>query len=394
MTLASSGTETHAAVLLVELGAVLFALGVLGRIASRYAIPVIPLYLIAGLFFGQGGLLSLSASHDFVQTAADIGVILLLVMLGLEYSASELRSSLRAQAPIGVLDGLLSAVPGAAVALLAGWGAIAAVSLAGITWVSSSGVIAKMLGDTGRLGNRETPAILGVLVIEDLAMAMYLPLLTALLAGGGVRTVLVTVAIAIATVTVVIVVATRYGRHVTALVSTNDSESLILGVLGLTLLVAGLAEELKVSAAVGAFLVGIAVSGTVAQAAVEVLSPLRDVFAAVFFVFFGLSTRPGSLVSVLPLALILVAVTAGSKMTVGYVAARRAGVKRRGRWRAAVTLIPHGEFSVVVAALAVGAGAEAKLGPLTACYVLLSIVLGAAVIHLPDRLRPEHRAAP
>ena len=394
MILASSGsTQTHAAVLLVELGAILFSLGILGRVARRLAIPVIPLYLIAGLFFGQGGVLSLSASHDFIQTAADIGVILLLVMLGLEYSASELRSSLRAQAPIGVLDGLLNALPGAGLALLAGWGATAAVALAGITWVSSSGVIAKTLGDTGRLGNRETPAILGVLVIEDLAMALYLPLLTALLAGGGASRVAVAVGIAFATVTVVLVVATRYGHHVTALVSAKDSESLLLGVLGLTLLVAGLAEQLKVSAAVGAFLVGIAVSGTVAQSAIEVLSPLRDVFAAAFFVFFGLSTNPDSLLGVLPLALALTVVTTSTKMLVGFVAARRAGVKRRGRWRAAVALIPRGEFSVVVAALAVGAGAEARLGPLTACYVLLTIVLSAAVIRLPDRLRPERNVA-
>jgi monovalent cation:H+ antiporter-2, CPA2 family len=394
MILASDdSTQTHAAVLLVELGAILFSLGILGRVARRLAVPVIPLYLIAGLFFGQGGVLSLSASHDFVQTAADIGVILLLVMLGLEYSAGELRSSLRAQAPIGVLDGLLTALPGAALALVAGWGATAAVALAGITWVSSSGVIAKTLGDTGRLGNRETPAILGVLVIEDLAMALYLPLLTALLAGGGASRVVVAVGIAFATVTVVLVVATRYGHHVTALVSAKDSESLLLGVLGLTLLVAGLAEQLKVSAAVGAFLVGIAVSGTVAQSAIEVLSPLRDVFAAAFFVFFGLSTNPDSLLDVLPLALALTVVTTSTKMLVGFVAARRAGVKRRGRWRAAVALIPRGEFSVVVAALAVGAGAEARLGPLTACYVLLTIVLSAAVIRLPDRLRPERNVA-
>jgi CPA2 family monovalent cation:H+ antiporter-2 len=392
--LASSGsTQTHAAVLLVELGAILFSLGILGRVARRLAIPVIPLYLIAGLFFGQGGVLSLSASHDFIQTAADIGVMLLVVWRGREYSASELRSSLRAQAPIGVLDGLLNALPGAALALVAGWGATAAVALAGITWVSSSGVIAKTLGDTGRLGNRETPAILGVLVIEDLAMALYLPLLTALLAGGGASRVVVAVGIAFATVTVVLVVATRYGHHVTALVSAKDSESLLLGVLGLTLLVAGLAEQLKVSAAVGAFLVGIAVSGTVAQSAIEVLSPLRDVFAAAFFVFFGLSTNPDSLLDVLPLALALTVVTTSTKMLVGFVAARRAGVKRRGRWRAAVALIPRGEFSVVVAALAVGAGAEARLGPLTACYVLLTIVLSAAVIRLPDRLRPERNVA-
>ena len=385
---------TNVAVLLIELGAILFALGLLGRLARRVRIPVIPLYLLGGLAFGQGGVLELSASEEFVRIAADIGVILLLVMLGLEYSASELRASLRTQAPIGVLDGLLNAVPGVLIALIAGWGGVAAVALGGITWVSSSGVIAKMLGDSGRLANHETPTILGVLVIEDVAMALYLPLLTALLAGGGAGKVVLAVVIAVAAVGSVIVVATRFGQHVTQLVAAQDNESLLLGVLGLTLLVAGLAERLHVSAAVGAFLVGIAVSGSVAETAAEVLAPLRDVFAAVFFVAFGLSTNPHTLPAVLPLALLLAALTAGTKMVTGYLAARRAGVRRRGRWRAAVTLVPRGEFSVVVAALAVSAGAETKLGPTAACYVLITILLGAAAYRWPDHLQPEQTATP
>jgi monovalent cation:H+ antiporter-2, CPA2 family len=383
---AGGGSDLHVSTLLVELGAILFVLGVLGRVARLLRIPVIPLYLAAGLFFGQGGVLSLSASEDFLKVSAHIGVILLLVMLGLEYSARELKDSLRTQAPIGLLDGLLNALPGALVALLAGWGGLAALALAGVTWVSSSGVIAKTLGDLGRLGNRETPAILGVLVIEDLMMALYLPVLTALLAGGGASTVVIAIVVAVSTVSVVIVLATRFGRHVTLLISADDRESLLLGVLGLTLLVAGIADQLKVSAAVGAFLVGIAVSGTVAETATELLAPLRDVFAAAFFVTFGLSTNPGDLVPMLPMAILLVVVTSSTKMATGYVAARRANVKRRGRWRAAVALIPRGEFSVVIAALAVAAGVDDRIGPLTACYVLLTIVLAAAVQGLPNRL--------
>jgi monovalent cation:H+ antiporter-2, CPA2 family len=376
----------HIATLLIELGAILLALGILGRVARWLHIPVVPLYLVAGLCFGQGGLLSLSASQDFLNVSADIGVVLLLVMLGLEYSADELKQSLRTQAPIGLLDGLLNAVPGAALALIAGWGPLAAVTLGGVTWVSSSGVIAKMLADLGRLGNRETPAVLGVLVIEDLMMALYLPLLTALLAGGGAGSVVIAVSVAVVTVSAVIVLATRFGVHVTRLIGTEDRESLLLGVLGLTLLVAGVADQLKVSAAVGAFLVGIAVSGTVAENAVELLAPLRDLFAAVFFVTFGLSTSAGTLLPVLPLAIGLTVVTAVTKFVTGYVAARRALVKRRGRWRAGLELIPHGEFSVVIAALAVGAGVDSRLGPLTAAYVLLTIVLAAAVQKLPNRL--------
>ena len=384
----SGATAGHTTALLIELGAILFALGALGRVAKLLHIPVIPLYLLAGLCFGQGGFLSLSASNEFLTVAAEIGVILLLVMLGLEYNASELISSLRAQAPLGLLDGALNAIPGAVVALALGWGGIAAVTLAGVTWVSSSGVIAKMLGDMGRLGNREVPAILAVLVLEDLMMAIYLPLLTALLASGGAVTVILAVAVATGTVAVIIVLATRFGRHVTLLVSARDPESLLLGVLGLTLLVAGFADELKVSAAVGAFLVGIALSGSVAETAVELLAPLRDVFAAAFFVTFGLSTNPGTLLPMLPVALILLVVTSATKIATGYVAARRDRVKRRGRWRAGVALVPRGEFSVVIATLAVTAGVEPKIGPLTACYVLLTIAVAAAIQKLPDRLAP------
>ncbi|EFH30680.1 transmembrane transporter, partial [Streptomyces pristinaespiralis ATCC 25486] len=171
--------------LLIELGAILLGLGLTGRFAGLFGLSPVPLYLLVGLAFGSGGLLPLSASGDFVAVGADIGVILLLLMLGLEYSASELVDSLRTQYPSGAVDFVLNALPGAGAALLLGWSPVGAVALAGVTWISSSGVIAKVLADLGRLGNRETPVVLGVLVIEDLSMALYLPLLTALLAGLG-----------------------------------------------------------------------------------------------------------------------------------------------------------------------------------------------------------------
>jgi len=392
-TLSAATGAIHLGPLLIELGAILFVLATLARIARRFGIPVIPLYLLAGLGFGQGGLADLTATTDFVQVGAELGVVLLLLMLGLDYTAAELRSSLRSQAPIGLLDAILNAIPGAAFALLLGWGWIAAAALAGITWVSSSGVIAKMLDDQGRLGNRETPAILGILVIEDLAMALYLPLLTATLAHERASKIVAAVSIAAAVVISVLVLATRFGRQISMLISADDGESLLLGTLGLTLVVAGIAQQLQVSAAVGAFLVGIALSGSVAESAAEVLAPLRDLFAATFFLFFGLSTDPSLLLAALPLALALAIATGGTKMLTGYLAATRAGVQRRGRWRAAVGVIPRGEFSVIVAALAVAAGAEARLGPLTACYVLLTILIAAAVARLPDRLSNEPRSA-
>jgi monovalent cation:H+ antiporter-2, CPA2 family len=375
----------HPPTLLIEIGAVLLALGLLGRLGSRWGMSPIPLYLLGGLAFGKGGLLPLSASQDFFSVVAEIGVVLLLLTLGLEYAPEELVASLRTGARSGLVDALLNAVPGAAVALLLGWGAVAAVAMAGVTWVSSSGVVAKILGDLGRLGNRETPMILSVLVIEDLAMAFYLPLLTAMLAREGVAGGVLTMVVAVVAVALVLLVATRYGRYVSALVSADDPEALLLGVLGLTLLVSGVAQQVQVSAAVGAFLVGIALSGPVAHHAAQVLTPLRDLSAAVFFLSFGLATNAGRIPPVLLPALGLAALTATTKVVTGYLAARRAGIARPGRWRAGLTLVPRGEFSIVIAGLAAAAPAiNTRIGPLATAYVLITVIIGPPLARLPD----------
>ncbi|WP_405592405.1 cation:proton antiporter [Streptomyces sp. NBC_01092] len=364
------------AVFLIEFGCIILGLGLLGRFAGRFHFSPIPLYLLAGLAFGNGGLLPLGSSEEFVAVGAEIGVILLLLMLGLEYTASDLVTNLKTHYPAGLVDAVLNAVPGAVMALLLGWGPVAAVVLAGVTWVSSSGVIAKVLGDLGRLGNRETPAILSILVLEDLSMAVYLPIVTALLVGAGLAAGSVTLAIALGAAVLVLVLAVRYGRHISRFVSSDDPEKLLLVVLGFTLVIAGLAQQLNVSAAVGAFLVGIALSGEVAEGAHSLLAPLRDLFAAVFFVFFGLNTDPASIPPVLLPALALAAVTAATKIATGYWAARRAGIGTKGRWRAGGALVARGEFSIVIAGLAVTAGIEPSLGPLATAYVLILVVLG------------------
>ncbi|HEY9337447.1 MAG TPA: cation:proton antiporter, partial [Kribbella sp.] len=380
--------------LLIELGAVILALGILGRIAGRLGFSPIPLYLLAGLAFGHGGLLPLAASEEFVATGAEIGVILLLLLLGLEYTASDLVGTLKTQYISGAVDFLLNALPGAAVALLLGWGPVAAVALAGVTWISSSGVIAKVVGDLGRLGNRETPVVLGILVLEDLSMAVYLPILTALLAGVGLAGGSMTLLISLGTVSVVLFVALRYGRVISRAVSSDNPEMLLLVVLGLTLLVAGIAQQLQVSAAVGAFLVGIALSGEVAHGARNLLSPLRDLFAAVFFVFFGLSTDPAKIPPVLAVAFGLAILTGLTKIATGWYAARRAGISPAGRWRAGGTLVARGEFSIVIAGLAVGV--EPKLGPLATAYVLILVILGpvAARYTEPIARRLTNRKTP
>ncbi|MBN1174845.1 MAG: cation:proton antiporter, partial [Micromonosporaceae bacterium] len=309
----------------------------------------------------------------------DLGVILLLFSLGLEYTAGELIGTMRSSALAGLIDLGLNATPGVAVALLLGWGPTAALALGGITYVTSSGITAKIMGDLGWLGNRETPAVLSLLVFEDLAMAMYLPLLTALLAGVGLLVGASTLATSTATIGVIMLVALRHGQVVERLVTASSDEVMLLKVLGLTLLVAGIAERFQVSAAVGAFLVGIALSGPLAHAARELLAPLRDLFAAVFFVFFGLHTDPSDLPPVAGIAVLLALAGIATKAATGWIAAAGAGSALTGRIRAAAALVPRGEFNVVIAGLVVTAGVEPRIGPLAAAYVLILAVAGPLI---------------
>ncbi|MEU9889810.1 cation:proton antiporter [Sphaerisporangium sp. NPDC051011] len=376
----------HTAIIFIELGGIVLALGVLGALALRVGISPIPLYLLAGLAFGQGGILPLATSEDFIAVGAELGVVLLLLTLGLEYNADELMTSLRGNARGGLVDLVLNAAPGAVAALLLGWGPVAAVAMAGVTYATSSGITAKVLSDLGWIGNRETPVVLSLLVFEDLTMALYLPVLTAILAGVSLAMGAVTVAIALATVGVVLVVALRFGRFIEAFVASPNSEVLLLKVVGLALAVAGVAQQLQVSAAVGAFLVGIALSGELAHEARALLIPLRDLFAAVFFVFFGLQTDPAAIWPMAGVAGLLAVVSMATKLATGMYAARRAGVARAGQARAGIALVPRGEFNIVIAGLAVAAGAHPDLGPLAAGYVLILAAFGPLAARLVEPL--------
>jgi monovalent cation:H+ antiporter-2, CPA2 family len=376
----------HVATLLVELGLLFVGISVLGVFARRLGLSPIPFVLVGALVLGDGGLVPLDAATPFIETAAEIGVVLLLLTLGLEFNASELTASLRRHGPSGLVDLLLNAPPGFVAGLLLGLPWEGALALAGVTYISSSGIIARLLGDLGRLANRETPAVLSVLVLEDLAMALFLPLLVVALAGGGIASAVGGVALALSTVLLVLLAAQRHGHRLGRLLTHRDDEQVLLRLLGVTLLVAGLAQAVGASAAVGAFLVGLALPASFAERARALLEPLRDLFAATFFVAFGLTTDPGEVWPVLPAVLLLAVVTSATKVGTGWFAARRDGVAVPGRLRAGTALIARGEFSIVIAGLAVAAGLS-EVGPIATGYVLVLAVAGPLITRVAE-LRP------
>ncbi|HEU5448368.1 MAG TPA: cation:proton antiporter [Acidimicrobiia bacterium] len=386
MLLAAAGAE--AAKAFVEIGAVALVLAALARMAGRLGVTTIPFYLLAGLAVGEGGIAPLDVSADFIELVAEIGVLLLLLTLGLEYTADELRYGLRTGLVPGVTDAVLNFTPGFAVGLLVGWDVTTAVLLGGVCWVSSSGIVAKVLNDLDRLANRETPSVLNLLVIEDLAMAVYLPVAAALVAGRALGETVITVAVAVGAVIVILFAAMRFGRHLSALLEGGSDEALLLAVFGLTLLVGGLAQEFEVSAAIGAFLVGLALSGPVQHRAGNLVGPLRDLFAAVFFLFFSFQIKPGDLLGALLPAAALAIVAGGGKLLTGWVAAGRAGVARAGRLRAGSALIARGEFSIVIASLGADLSDGAELGALAAAFVLVTAIAGPLAARALDSPAP------
>ena len=360
--------------LFIELGCVIVGLAVLARVANHSGFSAIPLYLLAGLAFGNGGLAPLNFSKDFVHSGAEIGVLLLLFMLGLEYTGEELKQTLRGGLAAGLTDFTLNFPPGLIAGLLLGWKPLPSILLGGVTYISSSGIIAKVLAEFGGLKNPETSVVISVLVLEDLAMAMYLPIVGVLLAGGGPSKVAFSVAVAIVAISAVLFVAVRFGQKLSRFASHQSDETILLTVLGTMLLVAGIAQRFQVSSAIGAFLVGIAVSGPIAEQSHRLFAPLRDLFAATFFFFFGLQIDPATLPRVIPFAVALGLTTAITKVLTGYWATFKANVDRQGRIRAGTALVARGEFSIVIAG--VGAGIEPQLVPLSGACVLFLAILG------------------
>jgi CPA2 family monovalent cation:H+ antiporter-2 len=378
---------------LLELGGVIVGLALLARLAARWQLPASPLFLLAGLAFGRGGVFPLLTAEDFIELGAEVGVILLLFMLGLEYSAAELTAGLRRHAPAGVVDLALNFTPGFVGGLLLGWGVVAAVFLGGITYISSSGIVARLLDDLRWLGNRETPVVISILVIEDLVMAGYLSLIAVLVSGVGPAQGVVTLIVALGAVAGLLVVARRWGHVVSDALFHRSDQTLVLTVLGITFLVAGISEQVGISAAVGAFLVGLMLSGPAAERAHDLLGPMRDLFAAIFFVFFGLSIAPATIPPILGVAVALGLVTATTKVLTGWWSARREGIRTRGRFRAGVALIARGEFSIAIAGIGTAGGVHPELGSLAGAYVLLLAVLGplAAKVVDPIVMRLQER---
>lgn len=364
---------------LLEIGLLFIGLGLLSWLALKLHVSSIPLFLIAGLALGKGGIVPLDVSEDFLNVGAEIGAILLLLVLGFEYSASELAASMKKRWHAGLMDILLNAVPAAILALILGYGPVVALAFAGIMFISSSGIASQLIRETGWGKSNVAKRVTSVLVFEDILMAPYLPILAAVTLGLSVWAGLISVTVALVVTMSIFLIA--IGREIPGLktLAKRGPGVLLLLVFGVTLAAAGAATLAGFSGAIAAFLIGMLLTGEVAESLRSRFAPLREIFSAIFFLFFGLSISVVDVVNVLPVAIAFSVLGIAGKLAVGWWVGRDMTDKMSWR-RIGAFLVARGEFSMIIAATVVASTAFAGLKEITLGVVVLTTIFSTVAI--------------
>ncbi|WP_432013226.1 cation:proton antiporter [Streptomyces cucumeris] len=382
---------------LLAMGGAFLAAAVLARLGSRIGLPTIPLFMLAGILLGPHtpGLVLVQDAHDFEMLSA-LGLVLLLFYLGLEFHLDDLRSGGRRLLAAGGIYLLLNVGAGLGFGFALGWGAREALVLAGVLGISSSAIVTKILIDLGRIAHPETRLILGVIVVEDIFLALYLAAVQPVISGAEGMGETVTQAAKAFGFLLVLAAAARHGtRLIGRLVAVRDNELLVISFLGAAVLIAGVSEILGVADAIGAFMVGLILAGTPAGPRIrKLVHPLRDAFAAIFFFAFGLAIDPGDMASVAAPVAAAAALTLVVNVAAGLLVARLYHYGAQPAAEIATTLVARGEFALILAAMATSAGLHSRLAPFIAGYVLVLAVLGPVLAGRAHLLARALRAAP
>jgi CPA2 family monovalent cation:H+ antiporter-2 len=362
---------------LVVIGLAFLLAGTLARAGRRVGLPTIPFFMLAGILVGPNTPGPVLFDHpEDLELLAAFGLIFLLFYLGVEFSVEDLTGGGRRLLTSAGLYLALNMAGGLALGFAFGWGTREAFVIAGVTGISSSAIVTKLLVELRRLANPETRLILGIIVIEDLFLALYLAALAPVLGQADSVAEGALLFLRAFALLVVLGLLARYGGGLVArLVGAKDDELLVVLFVGFALLVAGIAYQLGVSDAIGAFMAGLVLSGTVLARRVErLVLPLRDAFAALFFFAFGLAIQPGDLDEVLVPAAVAIVVSLVLAVLAGAGAARINGLDRLAAANVSFSVLARGEFALILVSLAAAAGLDERLAPFVAVYVLVLAV--------------------
>jgi CPA2 family monovalent cation:H+ antiporter-2 len=374
---------------LLVLGLLLIIAYVLGRLGKLVGLPAIPIYMLVGLLASpHSSFFPLSFESADVELIAVFGLILLLFNLGLEFDQDEFYGNAGRLIVSGGTRIAINFAVGFVLGMWIGWGTREALIIAGMTATSSSAIVTKLLIELRRLANRETPTILGIMVLEDVFIAFYLAIVGVVLGGQtDVGAIVLQLAISFSFLIAMFALARWGGRFVSRLVQTKDDELFTILFFGLAVAFGGIGELLGVSDAIGAFLIGLVLGATRFRGRIEQLAlPLRDVFGAFFFLNFGLALDVSTFGGVLVPAMVAVGITLVINTAGGQLIAWQNGLSRREGLNASAMLQNRGEFALILATLAVGAGLDPRLTPFAGLYVLTMAVIGPVLAVNSERI--------
>ena len=367
---------------LLTLGVLFVIAYILGRVGKLIGLPAIPIYMLVGLIASPNThFFPLSFESADVELIAVFGLILLLFSLGLEFDQDEFYGNAGSLLVSGGTRLAINMGAGFALGIWIGWGTREALIIAGMTAASSSAIITKLIIELRRLTNRETPTILGIMVLEDVFIAIYLAIVGVILSGStDVWAIVMQLAISFTFLIVMFVVARWGGKYVSKLVQTKDDELFTILFFGLAVAFGGIGELFGVSDAIGAFLIGLVLGATRFRGRIEQFAlPLRDVFGAFFFLNFGLALDVSTFGEVLIPVGVAVVMTLIINTGGGQLIAWQNKLTRAEGLNVSAMLQNRGEFALILATLAVGAGLDSRLTPFAGLYVLCMAVIGPII---------------
>lgn len=381
--------------LVFEVGTALVLVAIASVIANKIKFSIIPFLIVLGMLVGphapKMGIIDLTfiQSSEIIEFFGRMGVLFLLFYLGLEFSVGKLIKSGKSIAVGGTIYILINFSLGLLYGFITGFSFLEVLILAGVITISSSAIVAKVLVDLKRTANPETELILGIIMFEDIFLAVYLSVVSGLILGDAtsVGSALLSILIAFGYMLLFFITARKLPPLLNKLLDIRSNEVFIIVIFAALFFIAGFSETIHVAEAIGALLLGLVFSETEHSDRIEhLVVPFRDFFGAMFFFSFGLSIDPFSLGEAVWLALGAVILTILGNFIAGMVAGRRAGLSHKASSNIGLTIVSRGEFSIIVANLGIAGGLSATLKPFAALYVLILAILGPLVTKESKRI--------
>lgn len=372
-------------ILVFEIGVAIALLACAGLISTKLRSSIVPFYIIIGMLVGshapQLGIVDFRfiESAETIEFMGRIGILFLLFYLGLEFSVGRLISAGRSIAIGGTIYLAINFTLGLVYAFAAGFPLKEVMVIAGITTISSSAIVAKVLVDLKRTANPETEMILGIIMVEDIFLAVYISILSGLLLSGATSLsgIIGAAAVSLFYILGMLLIGRKITPFLNRVLSVQSNELFILMVFALLFLIAGFSETLHVAEAIGALLAGLILAETEHLHRIErIILPFRDFFGAMFFFSFGLSIDPFNLLGAFWLTLGAVVITIIGNLIAGLLAGKSAGLSMKASTNIGLTIVSRGEFSIITANLGKAGGLLPILQPFAALYVLLLAILG------------------